>query len=159
MGTFSALLAICAGNSPVTGEFPAQRPVTRTFDVFFDLHLDRRLSKQWWGWWFETLSRPLWRHCNGYRRVSQSAEAARYSLELFPSQWNLTEFTTALLPRCLSNFLVINRMTLTCDDVEALDFCETLWSDSGNHTVKTGVSRPPLLAPSEQNFIKIQYIC
>ena len=66
METFSTLLAICAGNSPVAGEFPAQRPVTRSFDVFFDLHLNKRLSKQWWGWWFETLSRPLWRHCNGY---------------------------------------------------------------------------------------------
>ena len=37
METFSTLLAICAGNSLVTGEFPAQRPVTRSFDVFFDL--------------------------------------------------------------------------------------------------------------------------
>ena len=46
------------------GEFPAQRPVTRTFDVFFDLRPNKRLSKQWWGWWFETLSSPLWRHCN-----------------------------------------------------------------------------------------------
>ena len=50
METFSALLAICAGNSPVTGEFPAQRPVTQIFDVFFDLRLNKRLSKQWWGW-------------------------------------------------------------------------------------------------------------
>ena len=40
METFSELLAICAGNSPVTGEFPAQRPVTRSFDVFFDLRLN-----------------------------------------------------------------------------------------------------------------------
>ena len=64
METFSALLAICAGNSPVPGEFPAQRPVTRSFDVFFDLHPNKRLSKQWWGWWFEMLSRPLWRHRN-----------------------------------------------------------------------------------------------
>ena len=64
METFSALLAICAGNSPVPGEFPTQRPVTRSFDVFFDLCLNKRLSKQWWGWWFETLSRPLWRHRN-----------------------------------------------------------------------------------------------
>ena len=40
METFSALLAICAGNSPVSGEFPAQRPVTRSFDVFFDLRLN-----------------------------------------------------------------------------------------------------------------------
>ena len=64
METFSALLAICAGNSPVSGEFPAQRPVTRSFDVFFDLRLNKRLSKQSWGWWFETLPRPLWRQCN-----------------------------------------------------------------------------------------------
>ena len=65
METFSVLLAICAGNSPVTGEFSAQRPVTQSFDVFFDLRLNKRLSKQsWWGWWFETLSRPLWRHYN-----------------------------------------------------------------------------------------------
>ena len=64
METFSALLAICAGNSPVPDEFPAQRPVMRSFDVFFDLRLNKRLSKQSWGWWFETLSRPLWRHNN-----------------------------------------------------------------------------------------------
>ena len=63
--TFYALLAICAENSPVPGEFPAQRPVTRSSDVFFDLRLNKRLSKQSWGWWFETLSRPLRRHCNG----------------------------------------------------------------------------------------------
>ena len=44
---------------------PAQRPVTRGFDVFFDLHLIKRLSKHSPCWWFETLSRPLWRHCNG----------------------------------------------------------------------------------------------
>ena len=61
--TYSALLAICGGNSPVPGEFPAQGPVTRSFDVFFYLHLNKRLSKQSWGWWFETLSRLLWRHC------------------------------------------------------------------------------------------------
>ena len=62
--TFSALLAICAGNSPVPGEFLTQRPVTRSFDVFFDVRLNKRLSKQSWGWWFETLSRPLLRHRN-----------------------------------------------------------------------------------------------
>ena len=61
---FSALLAICAGNSPVSGEFPARRPVTRSFDVLFDLRPNKRLSNQWWGWWFETLSHPFWRHCN-----------------------------------------------------------------------------------------------
>ena len=64
METFSAILAICAGNSPSTGEFPTQRPVTRSFDVFFDLCLNKWLSKQSLGWWFETPSRPLWCHCN-----------------------------------------------------------------------------------------------
>ena len=54
METFSALQAICAGNSRVTGEFPAQRPVMRNCDVFFDLPLNERK--------FETPSRPLWRH-------------------------------------------------------------------------------------------------
>ena len=48
----------------VPGEFPTQRPVTRSFDVFFDLRLNKRLSKQSWGWWFETPLRPLWRHGN-----------------------------------------------------------------------------------------------
>ena len=65
METFSALLAICAGNSPASGEFPAQRPMMRSFDVFFDLC--QRLRKQSWGWWFETLSRPLWCPCNDYK--------------------------------------------------------------------------------------------
>ena len=62
MGTFSALLAICAGNSSVTGEF--QRAVTRSFDVFFALRLNKLLSKQSWGWWLETPLCPLWRHSN-----------------------------------------------------------------------------------------------
>ena len=47
------------------GEFPSQRPVTRSFVVFFDLRLNKRLSKQPWGWWFETPSWSLWRHRNG----------------------------------------------------------------------------------------------
>ena len=69
METFSALLAICVGNSLVSGEFPTQRPVTWSFDVFFDLRLNKRLSKQSWGWWFETPSCPLWLHCNGEPRM------------------------------------------------------------------------------------------
>ena len=52
------------------GEFTGLRwiprtPVTRGFGVFLDLRMNKRLSKQPWGWWFQTLSRPLWRHCNG----------------------------------------------------------------------------------------------
>ena len=52
--TFSALLALCAENSPVTGEFPSQWPVTRSFDAFFDLRLHKRSSKQSACRWFET---------------------------------------------------------------------------------------------------------
>ena len=64
METFSALLVLCAGNSPITGDFPSQRPVTRSFDVFFDLLLNKRLSKQSCDWWFEAPSLLSWRHCN-----------------------------------------------------------------------------------------------
>ena len=62
--TFSALLTLDAGNSPVTCEFPSQRPVTRSFDFFSNLRLNKRLSKQSWGLWTETPSGSLWRHCN-----------------------------------------------------------------------------------------------
>ena len=64
MEAFSALLAICAGNSPVSGDFPAQRPVTLSFGVFFDLWPNKRLSKQPWGWWFDTPSGSIWCHSN-----------------------------------------------------------------------------------------------
>ena len=83
METFSTLLAFCARNSSVTGGFPTQRPVTRSFDVFFDLGLNKWLSKQSWGWWFNT----LWRHygvtvlfCCNHNRV----------------EWNLLLYWTAL---------------------------------------------------------------
>ena len=54
------------------GEFTGPRWIPRTkasdaelwFFLLTDLRLNKRLSKQSWGWWFETLSRPLWRHCN-----------------------------------------------------------------------------------------------
>ena len=52
------------GNSPVPGEFRAQRPVTRSFDVFLDLYLNKQVSKQSWGWWSETLTSSLWRQFN-----------------------------------------------------------------------------------------------
>ena len=64
MEAFSGLLAICAGNSPVTGEFPTQRPVTRSFDISFDLCINKRLRKQSRRRWFATPSHSFWRHCN-----------------------------------------------------------------------------------------------
>ena len=55
------------GNSPVTGEIPSQSPVTQSFDVFFDLRLNKWLSKQSKHRWFEMPPRSLWHHCNGER--------------------------------------------------------------------------------------------
>ena len=101
METFSALLAICAGNSPVAGELPVQGPVTLSFDVFFYLRPNKRLGKQSWGWWFGTPSRALWRHCNGQHlrspvhfitRMVNYAKLARVScLHCIPKQpWEQT---------------------------------------------------------------------
>ena len=64
MEAFSSLPALCAGNAPVTGEFLSQKPVTRGFDVFFDLRLNKRLRKQSRRRWLETPSRSLWHHWN-----------------------------------------------------------------------------------------------
>ena len=64
MEKISALLAFCAENSPVPGEFPTQKPVTRSFEFSFDLRPNKRLSKQSWGWWYETPSSSLWCHRN-----------------------------------------------------------------------------------------------
>ena len=69
------------------GEFPTQRPVTRSFDVYFDLRPDKRSSKQLWGWWFETLLHSLWRHRNAFSnravfmQVWATPHAARISQE------------------------------------------------------------------------------
>ena len=66
MEAFSALLALCEGNPTVTGEFPLQRPVTRVFNVFFDLRLKKRLNKHSKRLRFETPSRSFWRYCNEF---------------------------------------------------------------------------------------------
>ena len=92
METFSALLAICAGNSPVPGEFPTQRPVTRSF-VFFDLRLNKRLSKQSWGWWLETISRPLWRHRNVINTLSTDVKTHMQQTHELLSRKQLLQFT------------------------------------------------------------------
>ena len=105
METFSALLAISAGNSLVTGEFPSQRPVARSFDVSLICALNKRLSKQSWGWWFEMQSRPLWRHRNELTlwgrdkmaTVSQTTLSNAYSL--MKMLWFRLKFHWSLFPR------------------------------------------------------------
>ena len=111
METFSALLAICAGNSPVSGEFPTQRPVTRSFDVFFDLRLYKRSRKQSWGWWLETLSCPLWRHRNEFYICCKHKWS--WLLSQNPHSWNETDSSSrGLLYRSLLGVLIIvNRRT------------------------------------------------
>ena len=69
METFFALLALCEENPRFTSWFPVERPVVRSFDVSFDLCLDKRLSKQTRRRLFEKPSCSLWRHCNGKSHI------------------------------------------------------------------------------------------
>ena len=94
------------------GELPTQRPVTRSFDVFFDLCLNNRLSKQPWGWWFETPAWSLWRHRNDYFQGTCSIRCSPWSHYLSQlwfignwiivnhSQWNLNQNTIIFIQKC-----------------------------------------------------------
>ena len=66
-GNIFRVIGPLCGEFTGPGEFPTQRSVTRSFDVFFDLRLNKRLSKQPWGWWFEMPSWSLWRQCNAQK--------------------------------------------------------------------------------------------
>ena len=100
MKTFSALLALCAGNSLVTGEIP-HKGQWRGALMFFYLHLNKRLSKQSWDWWFETLSHSLWRHRNGMLFI----------IAVFWSESN-----NHLSQLLFANGIVKNTYTLYCND-------------------------------------------
>ena len=104
METFSALLALWAENSSVSGDFPSQRPVTRNSDVFFDLHLNKPLSKQSWGLWFEMPLRSLWRHCNAMNgnRSVQTANPPFGKLVAWVYHKEHTEFRLAAKGVCIS---------------------------------------------------------
>ena len=80
-GNIFRVTGLCAVHTPVTGEFPSQKPVTRIFDVFY-LRPNKRWSKESWGWWFGTPSRSLWRYCN----VNRSTDW--YGSGLFPKSWS-----------------------------------------------------------------------
>ena len=88
METFSTLLALCGGNSPVTGGFPSQRPVMRSFDVFLDLRLNKRLSKQSGGWWFEMPSCSLWHHQNSNDKNDHAMMRLLCVHYPWPLMWN-----------------------------------------------------------------------
>ena len=81
---------------PLCVEFTGDRwiPLTKAsdteFDVFFDLRLNKRLSKQSRGWWFETPSHPLWRHCNVLYRL-------RFHWSLFQGPFDPWWYRTQLM--------------------------------------------------------------
>ena len=112
---FRATSHFC-GNS-VTGEFPAQRPVTRSFDVLFDLLLNTRLSKQSWGWWFETPAGPLWHHCNVYIPWEYTTAVSHMHTKQYPM--NMTCIQNGVRER----FSALNK---TCDIFHWFwsDFCD-----------------------------------
>ena len=83
METFSSLLALCEGNPLVTGGFPSQRPVTQSFAVFFDAHLNKWLSKQSRDWWFEMPWCSLWCHCNVHFLLAQFTKFYNFQMGLF----------------------------------------------------------------------------
>ena len=110
---FRATGPLC-GEFTGPGEFSAQRPVTRSFDIFFDLRLNKRLSKQSWGWWFETLSGPLWRHGNvvyftdtteswgkfvhcSYRHISTRLNMTPVAMKWSFLTWTMAEISKDLL--------------------------------------------------------------
>ena len=108
METFSALLALCAGNSPVTGEFPSQRPVTWSFDVFFDLCLNKRFSKQSGGWWFETPSRSLY-HNDQETDQYQTATIVTFlqTCMQYLKDSNISDLNNGSWVACLTAFLAL----------------------------------------------------
>ena len=92
MGTFSALLVLCEGNPPITGGFPSQRPVARSFDIFFDLRLNKRLSKQSRHRCFETPSPSSWRHCNAKGHQKTHSPSLKYKhCSLTSSFWSQSQ--------------------------------------------------------------------
>ena len=88
------------------GEFPTQRPVTRSFDVYFDLRPNKRLSKQWRGWWFETKSCSLWRHCNESTGICLDNYLGLSSYAFFA--WNVQFAGVAILITSNYDFKVHN---------------------------------------------------
>ena len=150
-GILSALLHVCAGISPVTDEFPSQRPVTRSLDVFFDLRLHKRLNKQWYDWGFETPSRSLWRHCNyhiktqvmgmTYKNVKFSLFSIGIHIEYHKWQkvsfyFYLTQFDTNnhLLCLCGYNWTVPSKL-LFCRSINS-----PLVDDGGDNSTASPIS-------------------
>ena len=101
------------GDTSLTGDFPSQRPVTRSFDVFFDPRLNQQLNKQWRRWWFETPSHSLWRHCNvntwGWNKVAdilQTIYSNPFSRTKITAFW--IKFLTSLFVKPTYKYVIID---------------------------------------------------
>ena len=153
MKKLSALLAICAGNSPVTGEFPTQRPVTRSFDIFFDLCLNKRLSKQSWGWWFETLSCTLWRHCNDCLIVLRLKKNRCYIHIHHTSKFENTEHQ---LPWNISSQMIIMKFILPYSKLESLYKVNPnrncVWRHNFINEISTHLGKTPCMVAAANIF-------
>ena len=77
---------------PVTDEFPSQGRVARSFDGFFDLHLNKRLSKPSRLRWFETPSPPLWRYYNWFRGFQQIMGPLMFDHLIDQGPWQTTPY-------------------------------------------------------------------
>ena len=136
METFCPLPALRVGNSPVTGEFPSQRPVTQSFDVFFDLRLNKRLSKQSRRQWFEAPSRSLWRNCNSIVccyivRNSPFCPWHRFKrLHSFGILLSAQDSLTVVLFTKIRNDSATERNTLWAKDFAVLEFNSLRPSDA-----------------------------
>ena len=141
METFSASLALGKGNPPVTGGFLLQRPVTRSFDVFFYLHLDKQLSKQSRHRWFERQSRSLWHHCNDYEFFASGIHnwvwsGRRHDTEINFSSPDCDDVLNTLNLLCLwrpcSDWLVMCNTTSGCGASEMGLLMSTSVTNFGN---------------------------
>ena len=90
---------------------PHTKPVTRSFDVFFDLRPNKRLSKQTWVWWFETLSCSLWRH----RNATHALPHPRWRHLHLASQGNLGDECQVSIPNafCQTGSIAV-QLTIIC---------------------------------------------
>ena len=121
-------VAFCVGNSPVTRDFPSQRPMTRSFDIFFNLRLNKRLSEQLWGWWFETPSRSSWRHyndgqrCNLKSRMIQCSNHHLANAQVAQSWY----FILILLNGIFCNYRILIHLMILCIRILTYE-CWWLW--------------------------------
>ena len=106
---------------PLYGESSSQRPVTRSFGVFFDLRLDKRFSKQSWGWRFETPSCSLWRHCNDLNIPSLVRYVMRLEtvFRLFRKWLGAEQATSHYCPACRTTLIATRfRVAVICPIIQ-----------------------------------------